>query len=117
MAASGIAVTAAAPASAASACTKGANNRWWCYNTYGAEVVGYDSNYMPTPSAHEGNMYSTHSWFLCRIDSGPYVGGPHPHRWLWTQGDTSTKHDGWGWVRDTAISSETNSLPDCGLGS
>jgi hypothetical protein len=37
------------------------------------------------------------------------VGGPHPTRWEFTVADNGE----YGWMKDTAISSETNPLPNC----
>jgi hypothetical protein len=75
---------------------------WWCNNVSGAPV--YNSAY-----AVVGYMYSNPSWFICRSDFGGYVGGPHPYRWEYTQADNGA----WGWMKDTAIYSETNPLPVC----
>jgi hypothetical protein len=102
---------AASPASAASSCWY-SGGHWWCSNSYGVPVYGANTS-GPDPTHVIGYMYSTTSWFKCRIDNGPYVGGPHPHRWEFTQADTATSNDGWGWMKDTAISSETNTLPTC----
>jgi len=77
--------------------------RWWCNNIVGAplfntawQVVDY--------------MYTNPSWFICRAEGGRNNNGPHPNRWVWTQGDA---YGAWGWMRDGDIYSETNSLPIC----
>ncbi|MGQ4390243.1 hypothetical protein [Streptomyces sp. SAS_270] len=109
----GLATTAAAPASAASGCWY-SGSHWWCNNTSGAAVYGYKDqarNY-PDSSRVVGRMYSNPSWFQCRYDGSlpdEYVGGPHPYRWVWTEADNGA----YGWMKDTAISSETNTLPAC----
>jgi hypothetical protein len=55
-------------------------------------------------------MYSNPSWFECRIEHVPTGGGgPHSKPWIWTQADNGA----WGWMKDSAIYSETNSLPTC----
>jgi hypothetical protein len=79
-----------------------ASGHWWCYNVSGAPV--YNSDYSVA-----GYMYSNPSWFICRSDAGGYVGGSHPYRWEWTQADNGA----WGWMKDSAIYSETNPLPVC----
>lgn len=59
-----------------------------------------------------GYMYSSTSWFACKIDDGQYNGNDtHPYRWLLTQADNGH----WGWMKDTDISDETNSVPNCSL--
>ena len=77
-------------------------SHWWCYNVSGAPVYA-------SSGAVVGYMYSNPSWFVCRSDNGGYVGGPHPYRWEWTQADNGA----WGWMKDTAIYSETDPLPVC----
>ncbi|MCU7730851.1 hypothetical protein ODJ79_44660 [Actinoplanes sp. KI2] len=79
------------------------SSHWWCNNISGAPV------YASGTSNVIGYMYSNPSWFICRSDSGGYVGGPHPYRWEWTEADNGA----WGWMKDTAIYSETNPLPVC----
>ncbi|MEV7007932.1 hypothetical protein [Streptosporangium sp. NPDC051022] len=99
-------------ASAAGPCwyDKPSTNYWWCNNTSGAKVYGGSeiSNY-PDPGHVVGWMYSNPSWFVCRRDDGPYVGGPHPNRWLFTKADNGA----YGWMKDTSISSETNPVDPC----
>ncbi|MET8082099.1 hypothetical protein [Streptomyces sp. NPDC005303] len=79
-------------------------SHWWCNNVSGAPVYA-------SSGAVVGYMYSNPSWFVCRSDNGGYVGGPHPNRWEWTQADNGN----WGWMKDTAIYSETDPLPVCGV--
>jgi hypothetical protein len=87
-----------------------ANPCWWgdggmrmyCNNVSGATVYA-----TPDTSSPVGKMYSNPSWFECRRDTGAYVGGPHPNRWLWTQADNGK----WGWMKDTDIYSETDPVP------
>lgn len=76
---------------------------WWCNNIVGApmfntawQVVDY--------------MYSNPSWFVCRAEGGRNNNGPHPNRWVLTQGDA---YGAWGWMRDGDIYSETDPLPTC----
>jgi len=82
------------------------SNHWWCQNVYGADVYAliYDGTYWWV-----GDMWSTTSWFVCRDDEGPYVGGPNPYRWVYTQADNGA----WGYMKDTAIYSDTDTLPIC----
>lgn len=83
---------------------------YWCYNVSGAPVYdSRESDGYPVPDRIVGFMYSTHSWFICRREDGPNVGGPHPNRWLFTMADNGA----WGWMKDTLISSETNSVRPC----
>jgi hypothetical protein len=81
-------------------------NHWWCNNVYGADVNAllWDGTYWWV-----GDMWSTTSWFICRDDTGPYVGGPNPYRWVYTQADNGA----WGYMKDTAIYSDTDTLPIC----
>jgi hypothetical protein len=59
-------------------------------------------------------LWTNPSWFICYTDDGGPNGegrkGPHPNRWIYTQGDD---HGNLGWVSDRDISSETNSLMEC----
>ncbi|MFF7446644.1 MULTISPECIES: hypothetical protein [unclassified Streptomyces] len=107
----GTGLAGAGTAAAASACTgPDGNGYYWCYNVGGAPV--YDAREIdgyPIPDRIVGPMYSTHSWFVCRRDNGPYVGGPHPNRWLFTKADNGA----YGWMKDTDIYSETDSVRPC----
>jgi hypothetical protein len=47
--------------------------------------------------------------YTCRIDTGPPIGGPHPNRWLYTQADNLA----WGWVKDTALTSDSTPVTTC----
>ena len=76
--------------------------QWWCNNRV-ATVYGIDG-------VPRDTLRSNPSWFQCRDDRSYSGGGPHPNRWLLTQGDD---HGNWGWVRDIDIVNETNSLPRC----
>lgn len=114
----------AAPASgavttAAANCTLGGNGRpdWaTCHNVVGTDVYGGrgpgpETDGVVYPDQVVGHLYSNPSWFQCRIDNGPWNGGgPHPHRWLYTESDDG----GWGYVPDTAIYDETNPVLGCG---
>ncbi|MFD9354660.1 hypothetical protein [Streptomyces sp. NPDC060031] len=77
---------------------------FWCSNVYGAPVYQGSNT-----GKIVGWMYSTHSWFACRYDYGADIGGPHPHRWLYTQADNGA----WGMMRDTDIYSETDPVQVC----
>ncbi|MEU6389369.1 hypothetical protein [Streptomyces sp. NPDC046939] len=91
-------------AAAADACVT-SGPATYCHNVYGAPVYGsYDGTGQVV-----GRMYTTYSWFSCRLDKGGYVGGPHPYRWLLTKADNGV----WGWMKDTSISSETDSVIPC----
>lgn len=107
----GAGVAVAGPASAASDCWPGGGNRWWCENVPGAPVYGWigNNNIYPDPDRVVGYMYSNPSWFYCKMDGQAWVGGPHPTRWLMTVADNGEL----GFMKDTAIYSETNPLPDC----
>ncbi|MEU0164267.1 hypothetical protein [Streptomyces iakyrus] len=104
----GVALTALATVFSGTA--EAANPCWWgdggmrmyCNNVSGATVYA-----TPDTSRPVGKMYSNPSWFECRRDTGAYVGGPHPNRWLWTQADNGK----WGWMKDTDIYSETDPVP------
>ncbi len=102
--------TSAGTAEAATACWH-SGTHWYCNNVSGAPVYKPTIMFYTTVSSKDivGHMYSNPSWFVCRDDTGPYVGGPHPHRWVWTKADNGA----WGYMKDTAISSETNTLPVC----
>ncbi|MET9499071.1 hypothetical protein [Streptomyces sp. NPDC006552] len=107
--AAGLTVVAAPTASAASPCWY-QGSEWWCNNVRGAAVYEpAETNGYPHPDVVVGRMNSNPSWFRCRRDDGPYVGGPHPHRWVFTKADNGA----WGYMKDTSISSETNPLPVC----
>lgn len=84
------------------------SSQWWCNNVSGAPVYGFAGDDLyPVPSDIVGYMYSNPSWFDERRDDGPYVGGPHPHRWVFTEADNGK----YGWMKDTDIYSETDPLP------
>ncbi|MET9499070.1 hypothetical protein [Streptomyces sp. NPDC006552] len=109
----GLGAATAPPASAAAGCWQ-SGGHWWCNNVSGAAVYGFKdlARAYPDSSRVVGHMYSNPSWFDCRYDGGnpdEYVGGPHPYRWVWTKADNGA----WGWMKDTAIASETNTLPAC----
>ncbi|WP_236584894.1 hypothetical protein [Streptomyces sp. MBT53] len=97
------ATTASTSAGALAAGCWYSSSHWWCNNVSGAPV------YASGTTTVVGYMYSNPSWFVCRSDNGGYVGGPHPYRWEWTQADNGA----WGWMKDTAIYSETDPLPVC----
>lgn len=102
-------VTAVPSSSAASGCWY-SNTEWWCNNVRGAAVYEpAPTNGYPHADVVVGYMYSNPSWFRCRRDDGPYVGGPHPYRWVFTKADNGE----WGYMKDTSIYSETNPLPVC----
>ena len=120
-AAAGIVVAGGASmADAAANCTHGTwhlnKPTWNCHNVSGATVYGgYYGGAYKDGVVHlddpVGHLYSNPSWFICRIDDGPWNGGgPHPYRWLWTQSDDG----GQGWVADSAIYDETNPVIGCG---
>ncbi|MFB7918146.1 hypothetical protein [Streptomyces sp. NPDC056061] len=104
-------VVAAPSASAADNCWPGESNRWYCHNVPGSPVygtVGNNHSY-PDPSTVVGYMNSNPSWFSCKEDNQDWVGGPHPTRWLMTVADNGQL----GFMKDTAIYSETDPVPDC----
>ncbi|WP_329579038.1 hypothetical protein [Streptomyces sp. NBC_01361] len=105
-----VAGAAAPSASAAGGCWQ-SGGRWWCNNVSGAPVYGTmgASTQYPDPSRVVGYMNSNPSWFFCKMDGQNWVGGPHPTRWEFTVADNGE----YGWMKDTAISSETNPLPNC----
>ncbi|MFJ2864166.1 hypothetical protein [Kitasatospora sp. NPDC087314] len=104
-------VVAAPSASAADNCWPGENNRWYCYNVPGSPVYGTVGNnhLYPDPSTIVGYMNSNPSWFSCKEDGQAWVGGPHPNRWLMTVADNGQL----GFMKDTAITSETDPVPNC----
>ncbi|TDD74792.1 hypothetical protein E1293_29120 [Actinomadura darangshiensis] len=116
LAGSGVVGLASAPAYAATPCRVINFDRYECHNTYNAPIyqlswVNGDYQVIRV----NARMLTTTSWFSCRIDDGPYVGGPHPNRWLWTQGDVREPGSttSYGYMKDTSISSETNSVRTC----
>jgi hypothetical protein len=103
---------AAPPASAADGCwPDGGSNKYWCENVSGAAVYGSIGNnhLYPNPNEIVGTMYSNPSWFYCKLDDQAWVGGPHPTRWLMTVADNGRL----GWMKDTAIYSETDPVRYC----
>ena len=108
--ATGLGAATAPSASAASGCWQD-GNRYWCNNVSGAPVYGSVGNnhIYPDPTRIVGRMYSNPSWFYCKLDDQAWVGGPHPTRWLMTVADNGQL----GWMKDTAIYSETNPVRDC----
>lgn len=78
-----------------------------CANVSGAAI--YNEESWPWAADY---LSTTTSWFVCKIDYGGDNGadGPHPNRWLYTQGDDE---GAWGWVSDNDIYSETNPVPNC----
>ncbi|WNZ07858.1 hypothetical protein [Streptomyces sp. 11x1] len=111
--AAALGTTLAAPsASAATNCRRHEDCiRWWCNNVSGAPVYGsVGSNRLyPNPNQAVGTMNTNPSWFYCKLDNQAWAGGPHPTRWLRTVTDNGQP----GWMKDTAIYSETNPLRDC----
>ncbi|WP_055711968.1 hypothetical protein [Streptomyces torulosus] len=111
--AAAIGTTVVAPsASAASNCWRHEDgNRYWCQNVSGAPVYGSigNSRLYPDPNQVVGTMFSNPSWFYCKLDDQAWVGGPHPTRWLRTVADNGA----YGWMKDTAIYSETDPVRDC----
>ncbi|MFJ2163638.1 hypothetical protein [Streptomyces sp. NPDC087856] len=107
----GVAVATAPSAAAASPCWSGDANKWWCNNVSGAPVYGTvgDNHLYPDPNVVVGYMYSNPSWFYCKEDNQAWVGGPHSTRWEMTVADNGRL----GFMKDTAIASETNPLPNC----
>ncbi|MFF4509301.1 hypothetical protein [Streptomyces sp. NPDC001401] len=106
----GIAVATAPSAAAASSCWY-SNTYWWCNNVSGAPVYGTVGNnhLYPDPNTIVGYMYSNPSYFYCKEDDQAWVGGPHPTRWEMTVADNGQL----GFMKDTAIYSETDPLPNC----
>ncbi|MGQ4390242.1 hypothetical protein [Streptomyces sp. SAS_270] len=103
-------VVATAPASAAASGCWYQGSHWWCNNVSGAAVYEpAPTNGVPHADVVVGHMYSNPSWFVCYREDGPYVGGPHPYRWVFTKADNGV----WGYMKDTSIYSETNPLPVC----
>ncbi len=83
----------------------GTQEAFYCYNVAGTPV------YAHTTAGEQpiGTLYTGTNWFVCSLDYGDYVGGPHPYRWLYTEADNGV----WGWVRDTDIYSETDPIAAC----
>lgn len=99
-----VSLTAASPAAAADPCWQ-SGGKWWCHNLVGAPLLE------PETGAVIDHLRTNPSVFVCRQEGNSHGGGgPHPNRWLWTQGDD---HGRWGWVKDTDVASETDSLPVC----
>jgi hypothetical protein len=107
----GLGFVTAPSAAAASNCWPGESNRWYCNNVSGAPVYGIIGNNhsYPDPNTVVGYMNSNPSWFYCKMDGQAWVGGPHPTRWLMTVADNGRL----GFMKDTAISSETDPVRDC----
>jgi hypothetical protein len=107
----GVAVATAPSAAAASPCWNDGSTKWWCNNVSGARVYGTvgDNHIYPDPNTVVGYMYSNPSWFYCKEDDQAWVGGPHSTRWEMTVADNGRL----GFMKDTAISSETDPLPNC----
>lgn len=108
----GIGAVAAPSANAAPGCwTNDGGTRWYCNNVPGAPVYGIIGNNhsYPDPSVVVGYMNSNPSWFYCKLDGQAWVGGPHPTRWLMTVADNGRL----GFMKDTAISSETDPVRNC----
>jgi hypothetical protein len=93
-----------AKSAAASPCWYSGGN-WWCNNRVPTLIYASSGEVID-------RLWTNPSWFICRSDNGGHVGGPHPNRWEWTQGDD---HGLWGWVKDIDIASETNPLPVCSV--
>ncbi|YCK37138.1 hypothetical protein ACNF49_24715 [Actinomadura sp. ATCC 39365] len=53
-----------------------------------------------------GVLFPGDNWMVCQRRSGenPEYGGGRNNYWLYTQGDTSRLHGGWGWIPATAVS-------------
>jgi hypothetical protein len=108
----GIGAVAAPSANAAPGCwTNDGGIKWYCNNVSGAPVYGIIGNNhsYPDPNRVVGHMYSNPSWFFCKLDGQAWVGGPHPTRWLMTVADNGQL----GFMKDTAIYSETNPVRNC----
>ncbi|GAA2918256.1 hypothetical protein [Streptomyces mexicanus] len=101
--AAALALSAAGGAQAANPCWR-SGSVWYCNNATGAKVYAGANT-----GSEIGRMYSNPSWFVCKFDGGQNHGGPHPHRWVYTQADNGK----WGWMSDNDISSETDPLPSC----
>ncbi|MFI7388480.1 hypothetical protein [Streptomyces sp. NPDC049813] len=108
----GIGAATAPSAQAATNCSPDSDGiRWYCNNVSGAPVYGIIGNNhsYPDPNTIVGRMYSNPSWFYCKLDGQAWVGGPHPTRWLMTVADNGQL----GFMKDTAIYSETNPVRNC----
>jgi hypothetical protein len=100
-------LTGAAETSLAAApCTPRADGRWDCNNHNPAPIFDVPFFY----GTKIDHLRHNTDWFECRGDFDPSGGGPHPYRWVFTQGDDFGK---WGWVRDSDINSETNPIRVC----
>src|SRR5262245_34496243 len=68
---------------------------YYCYNETSAPVYSYPGGGVV------GHLWGGTNWYVCRDQNpeNPYVGGPHPRRWEYTEADN--RH--WGWVKDTEI--------------
>ncbi|MFB9521436.1 MULTISPECIES: hypothetical protein [Streptomyces] len=108
----GIGAVVAPAAHAAPGCwTNDGGIKWYCNNVSGAPVYGTIGNnhLYPDPTKVVGHMYSNPSWFYCKLDGQDWVGGPHPTRWLMTVADNGKL----GFMKDTAIYSETDPVRNC----
>ncbi|MEU0036552.1 MULTISPECIES: hypothetical protein [unclassified Streptomyces] len=107
----GFGAVAAPSAHAAAGCWTNDGIRWYCNNVSGAAVYGIIGNNhsYPDPDKIVGHMYSNPSWFYCKEDGQAWVGGPHPTRWLMTVADNGQL----GFMKDTAIYSETDPVQNC----
>ncbi|MQA96636.1 MAG: hypothetical protein GEV11_19050 [Streptosporangiales bacterium] len=79
---------------------------WRCANRVGAPIYSRGTN----PTVID-RLRTNPSWFNCRKEGqSTGGGGPHPNRWVWTQGDDFGR---WGWVKDSDIADETNPIRVC----
>lgn len=81
----------------------------YCHNYRGGSLRLY--------SGHSGYLNAGTNWFVCqqRFGENPRVGNARNNIWLYTQGDVSYGHHGWGWLPATYVSGGTNYGPIPGL--
>jgi hypothetical protein len=93
---------------AAAPCTPRADGRWDCNNHNPAPI--FDVPFFWITGTKIDHLRHNTDWFECRGDYEYAGGGPHPYRWILTQGDDFGK---WGWVRDIDINSDTDPIRVC----
>jgi hypothetical protein len=89
---------------AAGACTRRSDGKFNCFNRVPSRL------FLGSTTTVVDNLRTNPSWFVCRAEGEFSGGGPHPTRWVWTQGDD---FGNWGWARDIDIASETNPITPC----
>jgi hypothetical protein len=82
----------------------------YCHNYQGGDIMW---------AGKIGYLYAGDNWFVCQKkfpnDPNPPVGGARNDWWLYTQGDTGSTHQAWGWFPATKVSGGGNYEPVPGL--